>query len=167
MSYVSSSLGPGEEIVFEASIHWIVYLKPVLLMLVGIALGIIFLPGWLIALVGLVWFLATWFIVHTNELAVTTRKVVAKWGFIARDTIEQRLDKVDTIAVDQTFWGRVLNYGNVTVHGTGLNNIRPIRMIADPITFRRKVEQAIDSRVEHQAPATAADPNSMTNKDTA
>jgi hypothetical protein len=71
--------------------------------------------------------------------------VVAKWGFIARSTIEQRLEKVDSVSVDQTFLGRVLNFGNVTVHGTGIN-ATPIKMIADPLAFRRKVEQAIEAR---------------------
>jgi hypothetical protein len=33
----------------------------------------------------------------------------------------------------------------VTVHGTGIN-ATPIKMIADPLAFRRKVEQAIEAR---------------------
>jgi uncharacterized membrane protein YdbT with pleckstrin-like domain len=146
MSYVADSLGPGETIVHEASIHWIVYLWPILATLLGLAAAV-FLPPYGLAVLAaaLVWLAIAWFLSRTTELAVTSRKVVAKWGFIARSTIEQRLEKVDSVAVDQTFLGRVLDFGNVTIHGTGIN-ATPIKMIADPLAFRRKVEQAIEAR---------------------
>lgn len=146
MSYVSDSLGPGEEIIHEATIHWIVYLWPMVAVVVGLA-ATVFVWPYGAAVLGLasLWLLVAWFMSRTTELAVTSRKVVAKWGFIARSTIEQRLEKVDSVAVDQTFLGRVLNFGNVTVHGTGIN-ATPIKMIADPLAFRRKVEQAIEAR---------------------
>ncbi|MDP2802574.1 MAG: PH domain-containing protein [Phreatobacter sp.] len=146
MSYVSDSLGPGEEIIHEATIHWIVYLWPMVAVVVGIAAAVFAWPYGVVALgLASLWLLVAWFMSRTTELAVTSRKVVAKWGFIARSTIEQRLEKVDSVAVDQTFLGRVLNFGNVTVHGTGIN-ATPIKMIADPLAFRRKVEQAIEAR---------------------
>ena len=146
MSYVSDSLGPGETIVHEATIHWIVYLWPIVGTLVGLVAAI-FLPfyGLIVLAAAVLWLAVAWFMSRTTELAVTTRKVVAKWGFIARSTIEQRLEKVDSVAVDQTFLGRVLDFGNVTIHGTGIN-ATPIKMIADPLAFRRKVEQAIEAR---------------------
>ncbi len=146
MSYVSDSLGPGEEIIHEATIHWIVYFWPMVAVVAGIAAAIFVWPYGAAALgLAALWLLVAWFMSRTTELAVTSRKVVAKWGFIARSTIEQRLEKVDSVAVDQTFLGRVLNFGNVTVHGTGIN-ATPIKMIADPLAFRRKVEQAIEAR---------------------
>ncbi|MBY0363141.1 MAG: PH domain-containing protein [Phreatobacter sp.] len=112
----------------------------------GIAAAVFFWPYGAAAFgLAALWLLVAWFMSRTTELAVTSRKVVAKWGFIARSTIEQRLEKVDSVAVDQTFLGRVLNFGNVTVHGTGIN-ATPIKMIADPLAFRRKVEQAIEAR---------------------
>ena len=148
MSYVSDSLGPGETIVHEATIHWIVYFWPAVGVVVGIAASA-FLPpyGLVVLAVALIWLAVAWFMSRTTELAVTSRKVVAKWGFIARSTIEQRLEKVDSVAVDQTFWGRILGFGNVTVHGTGIN-ATPIKMIADPLAFRRKVEHAIEGRMD-------------------
>jgi uncharacterized membrane protein YdbT with pleckstrin-like domain len=148
MSYVADSLGPGETIVHEATIHWVVYLWPLVGVLVGVAAAV-FLPpyGLAVLAVAIVWLAVARFLSRTTELAVTSRKVVAKWGFIARSTIEQRLEKVDSVAVDQTFLGRILDFGNVTIHGTGIN-ATPIKMIADPLAFRRKVEQAIEARRE-------------------
>lgn len=146
MSYVGDSLGPGETIVHEATIHWIVYFWPIVAVIVGLAATVFAWPyGLAVLAAAALWLLVAWFLSRTTELAVTSRKVVAKWGLVARSTIEQRLEKVDSISVDQTFLGRVLNFGNVTVHGTGIN-ATPIKMIADPLVFRRKVEQAIEAR---------------------
>jgi hypothetical protein len=146
VSYVGDSLGPGETIVHEATIHWIVYFWPIVAVIVGLAATVLAWPyGLAVLAAAALWLLVAWFLSRTTELAVTSRKVVAKWGLVARSTIEQRLEKVDSIAVDQTFLGRVLNFGNVTVHGTGIN-ATPIKMIADPLVFRRKVEQAIEAR---------------------
>ena len=146
MSYVSDSLGPGETIVHEATIHWIVYFWPLVATLVGLGAALLFWPFGLVVFgAALLWLLVAWFMSRTTELAVTSRKVVAKVGFIARSTIEQRLEKVDSVSVDQSFLGRVLGFGNVTVHGTGIN-ATPIKRIADPLTFRRKVGEAIEAR---------------------
>ncbi|MBL8570502.1 MAG: PH domain-containing protein [Phreatobacter sp.] len=146
MSYVSDSLGPGETIVHEATIHWIVYFWPIVGTLISLVAAY-FVPfyGLILLAAACLWLAVAWFMSRTTELAVTSRKVVAKWGFIARSTIEQRLEKVDSVAVDQTFLGRVLDFGNVTIHGTGIN-ATPIKSIADPLAFRRKVEQAIEAR---------------------
>ncbi|MGL4291686.1 MAG: PH domain-containing protein [Phreatobacter sp.] len=146
MSYITNSLGPGEEIVHEATIHWIAYFWPAVTVLAGLGATILLPPyGAVVLALGALWLLGAWILTRSTELAVTSRKVVAKWGLIARSTIEQRLEKVDSISVDQTFWGRILNFGHVTIHGTGIN-ATPIKRIADPLTFRRKVEQAIEAR---------------------
>jgi uncharacterized membrane protein YdbT with pleckstrin-like domain len=146
MSYLTDSLGPGETIVHAATIHWIAYFWPGVAVLVGLGATVLLPPyGAAVLVLGLLWLLAAWILTRSTELAVTSRKVVAKWGLIARSTIEQRLEKVDSISVDQTFWGRILNFGHVTIHGTGIN-ATPIKMIADPLIFRRKVEQAIEAR---------------------
>ena len=146
MSYVNDSLGPGETVVHQATIHWIAYAWPIVTVLIGLVATILLPPyGAVVLAAGLLWLLGAWILTRATELAVTSRKVVAKWGLIARSTIEQRLEKVYSISVDQTFWGRLLNFGHVTIHGTGIN-ATPIKRIADPLTFRRKVGEAIEAR---------------------
>jgi hypothetical protein len=146
MGYVSDSLGPGEEIVHSAHLHWVVYARPITALLAAaVAAGFSAQVGGILGLAALVWLGIAWILARSTELGVTTRKVVGKWGLVARSTIEQRLEKVDSISVDQGLLGRILNFGDVTVHGTGVN-ATPVRMIADPILFRRKVEHAIEAR---------------------
>jgi hypothetical protein len=48
------------------------------------------------------------------------------------------LAKVESLHVDQSLLGRILNYGDVTVVGTGAS-LEPLRGIASPLELRRKL----------------------------
>jgi len=152
MSYVSRSLGPGESLVYVASITWATYVWSFVIAALGVFVLFVSPHGGLALIAAaLVWFAYVGIRNSTIELAVTNFKVVAKKGFIARRTLEQRLEKIDAIDVDQSVAGRILNFGDVVIHGTGID-ATPFRMISDPLTFRRKVEQAIEARLPAGAP---------------
>ena len=157
MSYLSRSLGPGETLVYVARITWATYFWSFVVAAAGVFVMFLSLqPGLALFAAGLLW----WAVVRVRngsiELAVTNYKVVAKTGIIARRTLEQRLEKIDAIDVDQSIAGRILNFGDVTIHGTGVD-ATPVRRISDPLTFRRKVEQAIEARTP--APSLTKDQN--------
>jgi uncharacterized membrane protein YdbT with pleckstrin-like domain len=80
------------------------------------------------------WFRA-WLRRMTTELAVTDRRVIFKRGLVRRHTVEMNMDKVESVDVDQSVLGRIFNYGDVTVRGTGAS-IEPLRLIDDPLAFR-------------------------------
>jgi uncharacterized membrane protein YdbT with pleckstrin-like domain len=79
-----------------------------------------------------------WFHRWTTETDVTNMRVVHKTGFITRQTFEMSLDKVESVDVDQSILGRVLNYGNVIVRGVGEHEQR-IKTIASPLAFRNAI----------------------------
>ncbi|MGZ6243543.1 MAG: PH domain-containing protein [Candidatus Binataceae bacterium] len=155
-SYVESVLQPGETVAFTSNIHWLIYLRPIALALValaGLALWLFLRResdqvtvsfylayammgfGGFLALTG---FLAAWFTRWTTEIAVTTRRVIYKRGFIRRVTIEMNMDKVESIDVHQSILGRMFNYGDIIVRGTGAG-LEPLHMIEKPIAFRNAV----------------------------
>jgi len=74
----------------------------------------------------------------TTELAVTNRRIVFKSGLFRRHTMEMNMSKVESVDVDQSVMGRILDYGTVTIRGTG-GGIEPMRNIANPIAFRNRV----------------------------
>jgi uncharacterized membrane protein YdbT with pleckstrin-like domain len=82
--------------------------------------------------------LRAWIRRVSTELAVTDRRVIFKRGLIRRHTVEMNMDKVESVDVDQSILGRIFNYGDVTVRGTGAS-IEPLRMIGDPLHFRSRV----------------------------
>jgi uncharacterized membrane protein YdbT with pleckstrin-like domain len=48
------------------------------------------------------------------------------------------MDKVESVDVDQSIMGRLLNYGDVTIHGTG-EGWEPLDRIDAPLEFRNHV----------------------------
>ena len=105
-----------------------------------LALGVVLLPVFGLGLV----FLGMAYVKYkTTELAITTRRVIAKFGFISRTTVELNINKVESIQVEQTVMGRMLNYGTLVIAGGG-NPQAPIPGISDPIAFRRAFIEAQD-----------------------
>jgi uncharacterized membrane protein YdbT with pleckstrin-like domain len=148
MRYIERILQPGETLVYAGKIHWVIYLPAIFLALLALAVltqvkdGSAGMP-WLIAsaafwLAALLAFVPAWFRRWTTEIDVTDRRVVYKRGFIKRHTIEMNMDKVESVDVDQSIFGRMLNYGDVTVHGTG-EGWETLRNIGAPLDLRNHV----------------------------
>lgn len=149
VSYVDSVLQPGEIVRYRGDIHWKVYLPGLILLVAGILWMLFGLPSWsgssLKELIGaiiivpaialLAW---AWFQRWTTEIAVTNRRIIYKRGFIQRDTFEMSLDKVESVEVDQSIPGRLLDYGNISVRGTG-DTLKTFRSIGSPLDFRNHV----------------------------
>ena len=60
-----------------------------------------------------------WFHRWTTETDAANFRVVHKTGFVKRQTFEMSVDKVESVDVNQSILGRILNYGDVTVLGVG------------------------------------------------
>ena len=117
-----------------------------------IILGILLLPLLGIGLVFLVW---AFVIYKTTEIAITTKRVIAKFGFISRRTIEINLPKIESIQVDQNVLGRILGYGTILIAGAGTPSLS-VPGIADPLRFRKHFMEATDtsqSQIERIATA--------------
>jgi len=130
-SYASRILIEGEQLIYVAHLSlWSRF--PLVL------LGIFLLPLLGIGLFVLLW---AWLVCRTTELAITSRRIVSKSGIFKRSTMELRLDKIESIKVDQSIMGRILNFGSVTIAGTG-GDATPIESIADPLEFQKHFTSA-------------------------
>ena len=147
MSYIRNVLQPGETIRYQGSVHWVLYLPAIGLAFVSVAIAavssIMSWPyGWISAaaclLLGLLLAVRAWFIRWMTEIAVTDRRVIYARGFIQRHSVEVHMDKIESVDVDQTVFGRLLDYGDVTIHGTG-TTLEPLRAVDRPIEFRNQV----------------------------
>jgi uncharacterized membrane protein YdbT with pleckstrin-like domain len=90
------------------------------------------------AIVALYKTFTAWFHRWTTETDVTNLRVVHKTGFIKRRTFEMSLDKVESVDVNQSILGRILNYGDVTILGVGEGK-ETISTIASPLAFRNSI----------------------------
>ena len=137
-SYVESVIGNGETVEQEAKVSvW--SLLPLLI------LGLLLLPA---AGLGLIFWIMAFLRYKTTELALTDKKIIAKFGFIKRNTIEILLPKIESIQVNQSMLGRMLNYGSIIASGSG-NPQAPIPGISDPMVFRKKFMEIQEKVLEN------------------
>jgi uncharacterized membrane protein YdbT with pleckstrin-like domain len=149
MSYVSRVLQPGEVVRHAARLHWVLYMPGMLLCIAALVLfallpeshwihGLGLIAAWLLLTIGLALVAHAWYRAWTTEIAVTDRRIIYKTGFIYRETSEMNMDKVESVDVDQSIFGRILDYGDVSVVGTG-STWEKLRTIARPIELRNHV----------------------------
>jgi uncharacterized membrane protein YdbT with pleckstrin-like domain len=149
--YIDDILQPGEKVLYSTNAHWIFYLPAIAAWVVAVVLlvlsrstiteSIVLLclsASAVVAIAGLYWTAKAWFHRWTTETDVTNLRVVHKTGFIKRRTFEMSLDKVESVDVNQSILGRLLDYGNVTVRGVG-EGAETIRTIASPLDFRNHI----------------------------
>jgi uncharacterized membrane protein YdbT with pleckstrin-like domain len=164
-SYVQKVLQPGESVLHQAKLSWVMYLPGLFVLIgAGVVFGLsraIFGAVWwadivslIIAAIGLYLVAAEWFERWTTEIAITDRRVIFKRGFIRRDTIEMSLEKVESVDVNQSLLGRLFDYGNVTIRGTG-TGFAPLRSIDQPLEFRSHVTGMPTKPAESADPAPA------------
>ncbi len=149
--YIDDILQPGEKVLYSTNAHWIFYLPAIAAWIVALVLlvlsratttdGLILLclsASAVVALAALYWTAKAWFHRWTTETDVTNLRVVHKTGFIKRRTFEMSLDKVESVDVNQSILGRILNYGDVTMLGVGEGK-ETITTIASPLEFRNHI----------------------------
>ncbi|MBN1968956.1 MAG: PH domain-containing protein [Candidatus Delongbacteria bacterium] len=167
MSYIQDNLMPKEKILFQARVHPAVFLPAIVAFVGSIAMyiyasyvmsiqkdaGMLLLA--VIFILGIGGFfvysiflsLRALIVLLTTEFAVTNRRVIAKRGFIRRHTLEMLLPKIESVSVRQNLLGRLLNFGTVTVTGTG-GTKESFNAIVGPIVVRKKINQIIEAYMQ-------------------
>ena len=166
MSYADGLLGAGERILHRGRQHPLVIIWSARwVILAGIAVGLVWLGGnlspdglsgsirqllgWITALLffgslaSVTWAGLRWF---NGEFALTNRRVIGVEGFLARVATDSSLEKIDDAVLSQSVFGRMFDFGDLTVQMTSEVGIGRMRMIRDPLDFKRALLQAKDDR---------------------
>ena len=150
MAYYTQVLQPDERVRYIGRLHWILYKYEIVLApLALIAMAYYFkMPEgqrFLISVVTLallaatIGFLLRSLIVQaTTEIVVTDKRIIHKEGLLSRRTQEMNIHRVETVDVDQSLLGRVLDYGSVSIIGTG-GSWQPLRTVASPLALRNAI----------------------------
>ncbi len=118
-TYVNNHLIRDESVVLETNYHWVIFIS--WLGLFTLLLG----PA-----------IIRW----SSEFVITNRRIIIKTGFIARRTFEMNLSKIESVNVDQSFFGRILGFGSMTIIGTG-GTRESFRNIRKPLEFRKAFQE--------------------------
>jgi 2-polyprenyl-6-hydroxyphenyl methylase/3-demethylubiquinone-9 3-methyltransferase len=141
--YIDEILQPGEKVLYSTNAHWIFYLPAIAAWIVALgavravahdhprARPAVPVGGGRGGDRALYWTVKAWFHRWTTETDVTNLRVVHKTGFIKRRTFEMSLDKVESVDVNQSILGRILNYGDVTIRASA--RARRPSTIASPL----------------------------------
>jgi uncharacterized membrane protein YdbT with pleckstrin-like domain len=161
MRYVRRVLLPGEAVAYYSRLHWIIFTRAILAAIIclGLVIAALYETGSPTRSLSLaLWIAAAIFAVlalsaglralvrrASTEFAVTDQRVIYKTGLLGRHTLEMNRSKVESVDVDQSILGRLLNYGTIIVRGTG-GSLEPIRQVAAPLTFRGYITAAAQPR---------------------
>jgi len=125
MSYIEDTISDDEIIVYVVKFHWIYTFVAYLYL---IFLGIF--------IIGIIIFIKMMINKWTTERALTNTRYIQKIGWIARNTEEISINKIEEVELKQSIIGRIFDCGSVSISGTGLGNIL-LKSIDSPLIFQK------------------------------
>ncbi|HEY3639172.1 MAG TPA: PH domain-containing protein [Rhizomicrobium sp.] len=151
-SYIDRVLQPGETVRYSGTLHWVIFLPGLVLVVFGVVglLTMLIWPGaghifrtfyivfGLASVFGVMHLLSAWVRQQTTEIAVTNHRIIYKIGLVSRRSVEMNMDKVESVDVNQDIFGRLFDYGTVTIRGTGAG-LEPLITIASPLALRNAI----------------------------
>ena len=151
MAYYTKVLQPVETVRIVGRLHWLIFRRAILLLIAAAVLAgsatwlsdavwqhNVLIAAAVVAVVAVVAFIVEWIRRQATEFVVTNMRVIYKRGLISRHTVEMNISKVETVDVEQSALGRMLDYGTVLVRGTG-EGLEPLCHVASPLALRNAI----------------------------
>jgi len=154
MPYIENHLLDDEALVHITRLHAIVLLAPA--MVVSGLAGVLSITSD----IPLAWYGVAFFMVLaasrllsrlvlflTSEFAVTSKRVLGKTGLVRLKTTDIVLAKVEAIRIHQSVLGRICNFGDVLVTGTG-GTEEILSYIPEPRLFSKTIQEQLAAQDE-------------------
>jgi uncharacterized membrane protein YdbT with pleckstrin-like domain len=151
-SYIENLLGDQERIIHVTRQHWSMLVKSIVLeillifIIIAIAIVTTFFFSqytWLIAITGAVVLLIPLATMIRDVLdwsnrryIVTNRRVIQISGVFSKDVTDSSLEKVNDVKLDQSFLGRLFNYGDIEILTASELGANLFKRIGEPIRFK-------------------------------
>src|SRR4030095_13848395 len=127
--YLNNLLAENEEVLLVTRQHWIVLLAEILpetiltiaLVILISLIWLMWLPNplvpfaYLLLLLPLFSLLRDVLVWSNRQYIVTNRRVIHIAGVINKDVTDSSLEKVNDVKLEQSFWGRMLDFGNIEI----------------------------------------------------
>ena len=164
-SYTLSTLTPGEEIVLVGRLHYFALIIPFTLTLLCcikffFAVGMTFqLAGgspmqllelgaiWLVFLALLMCTSVSWLKRNLIEMVCTNKRVVRRTGIINVTTEELNRERIESVEMRQSIFGRLFNYGDILFSGTGTSKL-VFKFINQPRLMKQIIDAVINAPQE-------------------
>ncbi len=160
--YIENMLGENEHIIFTTRRHWLLLISKILtegFLIIALAVLVTLiwrtwshplLPlAYLLILLPLLSIFPDVFAWRNQQYIVTNWRVIQISGLFNKDVTDSSLEKVNDVKLEQSFWGRMLNYGDIqilTASEQGVNKFskveQPIRLKTAMLNAKEKLEQS-------------------------
>lgn len=148
--YLNSLLGEREQILLVTRQHWFVLLRLILFetililaTVVAVTLVYVFwnplpvtLLGYLLVLLPLASLVRDLIYWRNHKYVVTDRRVIQIFGVLHKNVTDSSLEKVNDVKMDQSFWGRVFDFGDIEILTASELGINRFTFIGKPIHFK-------------------------------
>jgi len=152
MSYIEGNLLADEQVAFRTRLHWKLLVWPLLFAVAtALLMPVLVWQGYWnnLALIapgaGVLVLLAAIIRRQSSDFAVTNKRVMMKLGVFSTRSVEILLTKIEAIAVHQSLVGRMFDYGDIVVTGTG-GTEESFSSIQAPLELRRAVQSVTDGQ---------------------
>ncbi len=151
IGYIDSNLMEGEHVIYRAKLHWMVFAWPIIWFYSNSLVAYVKGPDsaknlfFSLAVITAISALITY---KTSEFGITNKRILIKFGFIRRRSLETLLTKVEGIQIEQGIFGRMLDYGTIIITGTGGTH-SPFKKISLPLGFRKAAQEQIELAQKH------------------
>jgi uncharacterized membrane protein YdbT with pleckstrin-like domain len=160
MSYADDLMSTGEQIGYRTKQHPAIFIwgarYAILALLIVVVLlwfGVSIKPdgvfGTLVSWVTAILFIggiavAIWTALRyiNQEYVLTNRRVIQVEGVLNRKSTDSSLEKINDAMLKQTFFGRMLDYGDLTVLTASESGIDAMKMLRSPIEFKKRMLDA-------------------------
>jgi uncharacterized membrane protein YdbT with pleckstrin-like domain len=164
------ALREGERILAKGFVSYGIYWRSVVAF--AFAAMVAFLAvqlGVFLAFVGLVVFVYEFLRRKLLLMYVTNQRVILRSGIIKIDTVQVRLDRIESVEIQRTLMGHLMGYATIIITGTGtrlafipyLDNAPHIRNVLDDLLYQREKAQKEESA--RSGPSPLSEPESNQN----
>ncbi len=149
------ALREGEKILIKGRISEGIYWKSFAVLMFALLLGLIAIQlAVFMGIVALLSFIYAALLSKFLLLIVTNERIFFRSGLLKVDTVQVRLERVESVEIQRTITGQILNYGTVVLTGVG-SRYSYIRYLANAAEIRNVIDDLL-----YQREKKAAEPNS-------
>ena len=141
---IQTNLLGGEKILYAASMHWGIFITPMIVGIIGALVFIYFHPivGGAILLVDILPLINATILYSTTEYGVTNKRILAFYGLFTTDLMQIGHDKLESTMVEQSLLGQIFGYYTVRASGTGAGTI-PIPFLSDGQKLKKVMDEIL------------------------
>lgn len=176
VGYPQRFLNEDESAAVDLHPHWSHFFRPVVALLIAIAVGvltpILFGPGtwgrnvfgWLVIaaiLTSSVWTVARYIGWVTSHFVVTNYRIIYRTGWLRKHGIDIPLDRVNNVVISQSLTERVIGAGDLLIESAGESGQQRFQDIRAPMRVQNQIyaQIQIDKQSHRRSEQTVA-PNS-------